>query len=760
LIAIRALYVCCVLLACITPDAALAGHNIPADKIEQVKEEIAKLDADVPVLVTLQSGCQQIAHLKTDMTSGVIILMGGKGHIAGHRPGKREVRWPRLVGDKNIVDGLLHEPQLGQESAGVFIATSDGVVHLFKRGEQKAIYSFPDDPMWAEESIHAVCVTKDAGVLAVAGGSGRVRLYDTATGEEKAPFTKSTSPITAVAFTPNGEKVVCGNAKGEMFLFSVDDPASAKALSSHEDRINALAVDDDNIAYSASADGSVRSLSLDAQQVLRSVRPFDQAVSFMQFAYNYLNQPHMVVATANGHASLIEPQTLKIKRVIADAEQVSVTAVDMDLFARFIAIAYSDGKVRRWHVGRVLAGDQPEQDYTKPIPFVESDYQLPGARLGMKLQKADKGFRVLGYLLGAYYHGDAPMPGDVIRTFYEDHKYKPLRDPATDIPESFNQQQPFVVQYWSRKKKEEVEGYLVFYPQPKTLYQQVARLQSEEPDHELGLAFLWSGYVHRVYPGSAAEKAGLRIGDVLRQINGKDITSSYRAIQSEVRQGRPVDIQFKRGGQLKEIQVAPGPIHVAVKQARLGMLYRLGGYPDAAQRYIHRALDAAPDDFRIYTAAYDPLLDYEDQNLQSFGKSVMHGDEGLTFLEQAVANVRYPLPLVDRLAVEHAARHMEYLLHNKKNQILDTIAALGDVGKADHRLLVHQAEVLSSDDVKKAVKLIPRLQKAVEHGDPRAAEYLDRILSRARRYEEAVAVGKKAESLIKAPKNCPEYPSF
>lgn len=61
-----------------------------------------------------------------------------------------------------------------------------------------------------------------------------------------------------------------------------------------------------------------------------------------------------------------------------------------------------------------------------------------------------------------------------------------------------------------------------------------------------------------VIPGSPAEAAGLTVGDVIKNVDGKEITSTSEFIDTvETKKGEEVVLQVKRDGQLVEIPVTP-----------------------------------------------------------------------------------------------------------------------------------------------------------------------------------------------------------
>ncbi len=82
----------------------------------------------------------------------------------------------------------------------------------------------------------------------------------------------------------------------------------------------------------------------------------------------------------------------------------------------------------------------------------------------------------------------------------------------------------------------------------------------------VGLGIRWddSGYVIRVFPGSPAEKYGVKEGDLIVSINGVSDKNQWRRVIREVGKGEGIRLEIIRGGLFKEIQVVKGEFSVPV----------------------------------------------------------------------------------------------------------------------------------------------------------------------------------------------------
>jgi serine protease Do len=85
-----------------------------------------------------------------------------------------------------------------------------------------------------------------------------------------------------------------------------------------------------------------------------------------------------------------------------------------------------------------------------------------------------------------------------------------------------------------------------------------ATLTPEEAKR-LGLRVSKGALVARVFPGSPAQSAGLRTGDVITSIGGRPVDSreSFATYSATLASGQPIEISVTRGGSAERVQVRP-----------------------------------------------------------------------------------------------------------------------------------------------------------------------------------------------------------
>jgi S1-C subfamily serine protease len=75
--------------------------------------------------------------------------------------------------------------------------------------------------------------------------------------------------------------------------------------------------------------------------------------------------------------------------------------------------------------------------------------------------------------------------------------------------------------------------------------------------------------VYQVLPNSPASKVGMKTGDVIKKIDGQEVTkaSQVQQIVEDTAVGRSLKLDVKRNGQLVSVAVQPEPIPAQLTQS-------------------------------------------------------------------------------------------------------------------------------------------------------------------------------------------------
>ena len=156
-----------------------------------------------------------------------------------------------LVGHDSGVDAVAVAP----DGRWLVSSGSDGTVRIWDvaTGEQRAVLAGHSGP------VRAVAVAPD-GQWLVSGGSDRtVRIWDVATGEQRAVLAGHSGPVRAVAVAPDGQWLVSGGSDRTVRISDVATGEQRTAWVGHEGGVEALAVaPDGQWLVSGGSDGTVR----------------------------------------------------------------------------------------------------------------------------------------------------------------------------------------------------------------------------------------------------------------------------------------------------------------------------------------------------------------------------------------------------------------------------------------------------------------------------------------------------------------------
>jgi S1-C subfamily serine protease len=75
--------------------------------------------------------------------------------------------------------------------------------------------------------------------------------------------------------------------------------------------------------------------------------------------------------------------------------------------------------------------------------------------------------------------------------------------------------------------------------------------------------------IFEVLPNSPASKVGLKIGDVIKRINGQDVTKASQVQQKveDTSAGRSLQLEVRRSGQTLNVGIQPEPIPTRLTQS-------------------------------------------------------------------------------------------------------------------------------------------------------------------------------------------------
>jgi WD40 repeat protein len=119
-------------------------------------------------------------------------------------------------------------------------------------------------------SVRAVAFVTE-NLVAAAGGDwlrrvGELRLWNTATGQEEVTLWRHRSPITALAVSPDGSRLVAGGGDGTVRLWDTETWTETTSVTVHDDEVLSLAWSaDGTILASAGADHVIQLLDTDLE---------------------------------------------------------------------------------------------------------------------------------------------------------------------------------------------------------------------------------------------------------------------------------------------------------------------------------------------------------------------------------------------------------------------------------------------------------------------------------------------------------------
>lgn len=752
-------------------EAAEPAGGPAAERRPPVDAKVPERDRDTPVLRKYAVSLPWVSHLQVREERGDILAMGSRGAIVAFVGDTRENRFPTLVAG-DILTALVQEGG-ADHPRSLFLATADGFVRHFEWGKDEPKRTFPEDELWADATIRSIALSPDGKLLAVAGDSMKVRLYETESGREVAPFLGAGAPLKGLCFTADGRRVVCGDSTGKLHAFDARDPERATTLAAHEKAVTGVAVgaggrggaghsggagsgagsdggsgagseagSDGDIVYSASLDGAVHATSLSTGRRVGTVRATGGPIDFFAFASSPLGEVRILAAGMDGAIALVGGPELAVLATVPFVEA-GVTAAAMDPGGRSFAVACRDGTIHQWLASKLIRGDKPPRDWSRPLPIDLADYERPETRLGMKLEPAEEGgFRILGYLLGAWRNiHEGPEPGDIITHIRTGEEWVALEDLGRDVPRPVEIMEELTVRFVSRETRKTREGEVALYFSADALLEGIRGLLEGDPGYDIGVEFLWRGYVHRVDPDGAASAAGVSAG-LYMELGYLNNQEAYEAVAKKIAEGKPIAVRIRKEREdSTEVVIAPKKRSEGYRLARLSVLYDRIGCAAKADELRAEALARAPEDHRVYLALLEA-------NRLS--------EETIPLLEKGIESARHPTPLVDALA-----RYLERV--HQPDDALALLERWAARGPLDHKLTIVRASCLVWKAEKSVIEqILPGVTAAADRNDPEAYGIMNSILARLGRYAEGKRYLERAEEAERfgPPKGYPERPSL
>lgn len=108
--------------------------------------------------------------------------------------------------------------------------------------------------------VGPVAISPDGKTLASGSCDRTVKLWDVATGQERATLQGHTKSVEAVAFSPDGKIVASGSGDGIVKLWDVATGKERAALQGHTDRVSSVAFSPDSKTLASGSDDSIVTL--------------------------------------------------------------------------------------------------------------------------------------------------------------------------------------------------------------------------------------------------------------------------------------------------------------------------------------------------------------------------------------------------------------------------------------------------------------------------------------------------------------------
>ncbi len=128
-------------------------------------------------------------------------------------------------------------------------------------------------------SARAVAFTRDGRSLVTAGGDGRVRVFDTATGTPTASWATTRFVLPALAVLPDGTVLAPADATGRVQAWGLDGTPAFELRGHTEQVLSLVATSDGRTVVTAAKDGTVRRWDVTTRKAVGTVADFGRVNS-------------------------------------------------------------------------------------------------------------------------------------------------------------------------------------------------------------------------------------------------------------------------------------------------------------------------------------------------------------------------------------------------------------------------------------------------------------------------------------------------
>lgn len=222
----------------------------------------------------------------TDAAFARVLFSPDKKRVTISGPKATIEQWDLPTGAKIAVFTGHHDhlSALALSFDGTLLASGDlnGIVKLWDLHQNKEILTLPKQPNWPR----SVSISPGGKLLAIADNSLRVSLWDLQTGLEAGQFVSKRS-VTAVAFFPDGKRLLMANRNGVLQIWNIRDNQVAAPLPGHSGVIESFAFSNNGQLFATGSwDRTARLWSASTGHELQTIRGHGDVVNSVSFSSN------------------------------------------------------------------------------------------------------------------------------------------------------------------------------------------------------------------------------------------------------------------------------------------------------------------------------------------------------------------------------------------------------------------------------------------------------------------------------------------